>query len=67
MPESVFVFLDLRKTSTEELTIIHILKLPAVKGVVYTWNIEDRIFIIKRNNQIVAKLELKPLNDLDKT
>lgn len=53
-----------KKTGTEELTIIPILKLPAVKGVVYTWNIEDQVLIIKKNDQIVVKLELKPLEEL---
>lgn len=53
-----------KKTGAEELAIIPILKLPAVRGVVYTWNIEDRILVIKRNDQIVAKLELKPLEEL---
>lgn len=50
-----------KKTNTKELTIIPILKLPSVTGVVYTWNIEDRILIIKRNDQIVVKLELNSL------
>lgn len=53
-----------KKTGPEELTIIPILKLPTVKGVIYTWNIEDRILIVKRNDQIVAKLELKLLEEL---
>lgn len=55
-----------KKTGIEELTIIPILELPAVKGVVYTWNIEDRILIIKRNDQIVVKLELQLLEELAK-